>query len=184
MRMNTLDDARWRKPIAAKPAASRQEAPLTPAMIASLRAQGAEQRTGIGAGVTVALLAAACLALSLLHLISWDPIMILVCGALGVPLAIQLLRADDGLLRDDAEAGVYVRVSGPLTLRMVAYEESGIDYCVSVDDEEFWVSRWTFERLRGSAWGVMEYLPRSHYLLALRDAAGTLITADRRYVTT
>src|SRR5690349_22190217 len=63
MRMDALDDARWRKPDAGKRAASRQELPLTPEMIASLRADAVSaHRAGTGCGVTGGLLAAACLA--------------------------------------------------------------------------------------------------------------------------
>jgi hypothetical protein len=182
--MDALDDARWRKPVAGRSAASRQELPLTPEMIASLRAEAVSaHRTGTGCGVTVGLLAAACLALSLIHIISWEPVLIIFCGLLGVPLAVQLMRSEEGPLLADAEAGISVRVSGPLTLRMVEHEESGTDYCVCVDDQEFWVDRRTFDRSRGSAWGVVEYLPSSHHLLALRDAEGALIKVDRRYVT-
>jgi hypothetical protein len=41
-----------------------------------------------------------------------------------------------------------------------------------------------FNQVIGNAWGVVEYLPNSHRLLALRDAEGTLLHADPRYVTT
>jgi hypothetical protein len=181
MRVHPQDDTRWRKPVADKLAASRQELPLSPQMITSLRAEAASaHRTGTGCGVTVGLLAAMCLALSLTRLISWEPVVVIFCGLLGVPLAVQLMRSDEGPLLADAEAGFCVRLAGPLTLRTVEHEESATDYYVRVDDQDFIVALQTFHRLLGSAWGVVDYLPQSHRLLALRDAEKTLIDTDGR----
>jgi hypothetical protein len=176
-------DARWRKPaqydlqqdLKHDRAQVRGELPLRPDKIAALRAEAASQhKTGAGCGVAVGSIAVVCFALSLLSVLHVEPALVAICGLMLTPLAIQLGRSGEDALLADAEAGVYVRLNGPVTLDAIEHEESATTYSFVVCDEVFPIGLPTFLQLAKDETVVVEYLPHSRRILAMRNSKGVV----------
>jgi hypothetical protein len=152
-------------------------------MAAILRAKAASAREEAkGCGFVVAVVAVVCAALSLTRIVSWDPVVVIVAGVSAVLLAVHVARSDGQSSAADAEAGTYVRLTGPLTLYIVEHEDGSPDHKFRVDGQDFPISAKTFEDLRPVRWARVEYAPISRTLFALYDETGHLWLRHSRYV--
>jgi hypothetical protein len=126
-----------------------------------------------------AIVAAVCALLSLAHIV--DPVVVILCGVVGVPLIVYVVRRDGKACAADLKAGTYIRLSGPLTRSSDLGEEGPPDHSFSVQGQKFPISAWTFEELREVPWATVEYAPHSRTLFALYDATGRVMLQEPGY---
>jgi hypothetical protein len=166
----------WRTPPSDPPLMGRFEFPLSANAIAGLRAEvESTRRTGIGCGAFVGAVAVVCLGLSLLNILRVEPVLVIFCGFMCVPLATHIMRFSEDQLRADANEGVAVCLVGPVELQAIEHEESATTYTCAVLDEEFPIGLSGFLQLAKCEWAVIAYLPHTRRVLEMRDGTGARV---------
>lgn len=158
------------------PLMGRFEFPLSASEIADLRAEVVSTRkTGIGCGAFVGVVAVVCLALSLLNILHVEPILVIFCAFMGIPLATQMMRSGESALQADADDGVVVCLVGPIELQAIEHEESPTSYTCAVLDEVFPIGLSKFLQLAKCEWAAIAYLPHTRRVLEIRDGKGARV---------
>jgi hypothetical protein len=155
---------------------------LTPQMIATLEhaAESAVQRT-TGLAVVIVITAVVLLILGLAWVRSCDPAFILTSAAFIALVVLIPGWRTAASLRADIEGGVYLTAYGPISYHMVDVEpgqDGGPIYFFRVDGEDFPIRSTTWYEIRDTAWGVVDYAPRSRVVFTLSDRAGRVVYAD------
>jgi hypothetical protein len=120
------------------------------------------------------------LLLGLTSLQACDPAFILLFGALIALSATVASRRKGAALRADIEGGVYLRVSGSISYHIVGgggEYDTGPTYFFRVEGEDFPVRSTTWDEIRSTTWGVVDYAPRSRTVFALRNRSGRVVYA-------
>jgi hypothetical protein len=152
-------------------------------MIAVLESEATATRLGNrGCAIMAVAVASLLVLLSLVHVIGWDPVMVIVGSLFGVPAALQLTKGFEESYSADIEAETYVRLYGPIYLRTVEHEESSTDYYLRVGGEDFSIGQQTFNDLREVAWASVEYALCSRTVFMLRDASGRVLMQHATYL--
>jgi hypothetical protein len=113
--------------------------------------------------------------LHILHILHVEPILIIFCALMGVPLAVQSARSNEGALQADADRGVFARLVGPVALNATEHEEGATTHDCGVLDEVFPIGLPSLLQLAKSDWAVVEYLPHSRRVLEMRSGTGACV---------
>jgi hypothetical protein len=153
-------------------------------MTALLERQAASSQSwNTGYTIAVPVVAAVLVVLSLTHDVSWDPVVVAVCCLFGIPVILEFTKGSDESIMADIESGTYIRLSGPIHLCTVWYEEDGsVDYSVQVDGEDFPVPPLTFQSLQQVTWASVDYAPCSYTVFDLREASGRVLWQHPNYL--
>jgi hypothetical protein len=97
------------------------------------------------------------------------------CCLFGIPGLLDLIRGTQESFTADIETGTFVRLSGPIYLRSIGYDDGPDDYCLNLDGEEFVISIWTFTALRQVEWASVDYAVCSRTVFAVHDPTGIVL---------
>jgi hypothetical protein len=154
---------------------------LTPQMIATLEGMAeSAQKWSTGAALVTVIVAVVLVILGLTFTQGCDPAFFLLSAA-WIALLVKVVSWRKGAsLRADIEGGVYLTVSGPISYHIAQVEagqDGGDTYFFRVDGEDFPVTSRTWEEIRSTTWGAVDYAPRSRIVFALRDRSGAVVYA-------
>jgi hypothetical protein len=147
--------------------------PLSPAMIATLQQRAAGERgCGVGCAVASLVVGGVCLLLSLAHLLDWDPLAIASLAAIAIAVSFLSGIVREQIIRADLRAGVYRRITGPVSVTETRGDEDQVSFTLRVGPHSFPLEEGAVERLRAVRWGSIEYAPRSRIVFALPATSG------------
>jgi hypothetical protein len=152
---------------------TREILPLTPEMAEQLEMNAAAARSRSGRRIIMA--AVAVVLVAVLFSVDWDPTVMIICCLFGLPGFLELIKGMQESFTADVETGTFVRLTGPIYLRSIGYDDGPNDYCLNLDGEEFVISIWTFVALRNVEWASVDYAACSRMLLAVRDLTGAVL---------
>jgi hypothetical protein len=152
---------------------TREILPLTPQMIEQL--QKHEDAAHSRGARRIMMAVAAAVVVAILFGRDWDPLVLIICCLFGIPGLLELIKGTNESFTTDIETGTYIRLTGPIHLRYLTYDEGPPDYCLSLYDEEFVISARAFAALRDLDWASVDYAACSRTLFAVRDPTGIVL---------
>jgi hypothetical protein len=152
---------------------TREVLPLTPHMIAQLEANEAAARSRAGRRILMSVAAAALVAI--LFSSVWDPTVVIICCLFALPGLLELIKGMQESFTDDVDSDTFVRLTGPIHLCRLGYDDGSSDFCLSIDGEDFVISHWIFVALQHVDWASVDYAECSRTLFAVRDQSGNVL---------
>jgi hypothetical protein len=152
---------------------TREILPLTPQMTEQLQMNAAAARSRSRRRIIMAIVAVVLVAI--LFSSDLDPVVMIICCLFGIPGFLELIKGTQESFTADVETGTFVRLSGPIYLRSIAYDDGPNDYCLNLDGEEFVISFCTFTALRNVDWASVDYAACSRMLLGVRALTGIML---------
>jgi hypothetical protein len=152
---------------------TREILPLTPEMTEQLQTNAAAASSRAGRRIIMA--AVAVVLVAILFSSDWDPAVMIMCGLLGIPGVLALIKGTQESFTADVETGTFVRLTGPIYLHCLGYDDVSSDYCLSLDGEDFVISVWASTELQNVDWASLDYAPCSRMLLAARDLTSIML---------
>jgi hypothetical protein len=147
--------------------------PLTPHMTEQLEMKAESARSRSRRRVMLAV--AAVVLLAILFSSDWSPAVVIICCLFGVPGVLELIKGEEASFSIDVDTGTFVRLSGPICLRFIVYDDGPNDYCMNLDSEEFVISLRTFTALQDVDWVSVDYAACSRTVFEVRDQTGFVL---------